>query len=132
MGIRCTRKRDGRMDGKMKKGDIIILCIAVLVSGIALCFLKHEKQGDSVRVTKNGVTSEYSIYEDRTIECRGENNGFNVIRIENGAVFMVKANCPDQICVKKGTVCKNGEMIICLPNDIFVEVRGGEEKEIDN
>ena len=65
-------KKDGRMDGKIKKGDIVILCIAVLVSGIALCFFRHENQGASVRITKNGVTSEYSIYDDRTIECRGE------------------------------------------------------------
>lgn len=118
------------MDGKIKKGDIVILCIAVLVSGIALWFLQHGSAGASVRITENGNVSEYSLDEDRTIECRGK--GYNVIRIENGAVHMAEADCPDQICVKKGTVYKNGEMIICLPNDLFVEIRGGEEKETDN
>lgn len=120
------------MDGKIKKGDIVILGIAVLVSGIALWFFQNGKPGTSVRITKNGVTSEYSIHEDRIVECTGENGQLNVIRIENGTVFMEEADCPDQICVKQGAVSKNGEMIICLPNDIFVEIRGGEEKEIDN
>lgn len=120
------------MDGKIKKGDIVILGIAVLVSGIALWFFQNRNPGASVRITKDGVTSEYAIHEDRIVECTGENGQRNVIRIENGAVFMEEADCPDQVCVKQGAVSKNGEMIICLPNDVFVEIRGGEEKEIDN
>lgn len=125
-------KWDDRMDEKIKKGDIIILSIAVLVSGIALWFFQNEKPGTSVQVTQNGVTANYSIDEDRVIECRGDHGGVNVIRIENGMVFMEEADCPDQVCVKQGKVSKNKEMIICLPNDVFVEIKGGEEKEIDN
>jgi hypothetical protein len=45
---------------------------------------------------------------------------------------MEGASCPDQICVKHKAIYKNGETIICLPNEVFVEVESSEEKDVDN
>ena len=41
------------------------------------------------------------------------------------------AECPDQICVKHRAIFREGESIICLPNEIVVTIRGGEEPEVD-
>ena len=41
------------------------------------------------------------------------------------------ADCPDQICVNHRPVSRNGESIICLPNEVVVSVKGGEEAELD-
>ncbi len=44
---------------------------------------------------------------------------------------MVKADCPDQLCVNQKPVSKNHESIICLPNRVVVEVESKEESEYD-
>ena len=45
---------------------------------------------------------------------------------------MEDADWPDQVCVHHKPISKNGETIICLPNQVFVEVENDIENEIDN
>ena len=70
----------------------------------------------------------YSLSEDKEIEI---NEGTNILRIKNGEADMVKADCPDQLCVNQKPVSKNHESIICLPNRVVVEVESKEESEYD-
>ena len=44
---------------------------------------------------------------------------------------MEDADCPDQICVNHRAISRDGESIICLPNQTIVTIRGGEEPEVD-
>ena len=41
------------------------------------------------------------------------------------------ADCPDQICVNHRAVSREGESIICLPNQVVISVTDGEEAELD-
>ncbi len=58
-------------------------------------------------------------------------NDTNVLRIENGTVTMAQASCPDQLCVHQKAISRNRESIICLPNQVVVEVTATEEKTYD-
>ena len=58
--------------------------------------------------------------------------GEDEVIIKNDEVYMEKANCKDLICVKHKPISKNGESIICLPNQVYIEVVSDVEKEIDN
>ena len=60
-----------------------------------------------------------------------EIGGTNRLVIEDGTARMEWADCPDQICVNHRPVSRNGESIICLPNEVVVSVKGGEEAELD-
>ena len=44
---------------------------------------------------------------------------------------MEDADCPDKICVNHRSISRDGEGIICLPNQTVVTIRGGEEPEVD-
>ena len=44
---------------------------------------------------------------------------------------MIRADCPDQLCVKQKAVSKNKESIICLPNKIIVEVDSHKNSQYD-
>lgn len=120
------------MDGKLKKGDIILILMAVLVSGIALWFLQNNDTGEKVLITVGGKTLEYSLLENREIKLSNGEKYSNVIQIKDGMVKMLEADCPDQVCVKHKAIHKNGEMIICLPNEVFIQIKGGEERDVDN
>ena len=87
-------------------------------------------------VTVQGET--YGIYPldtDRTIPIRqGEGTDSaheNVLVIENGKIRMESSDCRNQICVQSGEKDVPGEMIVCLPNWVYVEVvgAGGESSE---
>ena len=47
------------------------------------------------------------------------------------AECMEDADCPDQICVNHRAISRDGESIICLPNQTVVTIRGGEKPEVD-
>lgn len=52
-------------------------------------------------------------------------NGWNTIRVENGAVSVVSADCPDGVCVKTGAV-RGAVPIVCLPHRLEIRVVGGD------
>ena len=41
---------------------------------------------------------------------------------------MTHADCPDQICVKTGSISRSGQSIVCAPNRVVVTVTG-EDKD---
>ena len=58
--------------------------------------------------------------------------GSNTLVIEDGAVSVTQADCPDKVCVAQGAIRYNGETIVCLPNRVVVEVTGAEEPSFDS
>lgn len=48
--------------------------------------------------------------------------GVNVVRVEEGAVLVAEADCPNQDCVCQGSISSAGQQIVCLPNKLVVSV----------
>lgn len=119
------------MNKKLRIGDIVIIGMA-LVLCMALVFVQmKQKAGEYVYVTNKGDKKQYQLNENRVIELK-DIKVHNVIVIKDGEVYMEEADCPDQICVHHKSISKNGESIICLPNEVYIEVASSQDKEIDN
>lgn len=114
-----------------KLGDKIILFVFLIVGIILFVIERFQSNGAFVKITNENNTQTLSLYENTTIEL-GSKKKKNTIVIENGTVYMKEANCPDLICVHHKPISKNGEMIICVPNDVYIEVVSDEKREIDN
>lgn len=113
----------------MKKWDVLMLGALVLISAVLfLIFRINKPDGGSVivRVGKE-VQAEYSLFETKTVEIEGKNGGKNTLVIEKGTAYLISATCPDKLCVNQGEIHKQGESIICLPNEVIIEIH--EEKE---
>ena len=84
-------------------------------------------------INHNGKeTGLYPLSEDREIRIKDKIGKItNVVCIKDGQVYMKKADCPDQICVKQGRKSKDGESITCLPNKVVVEVKGEDRSDMD-
>ncbi|HAA85764.1 MAG TPA: hypothetical protein DCE14_05345 [Kosmotogaceae bacterium] len=54
-----------------------------------------------------------------------------VLQVEKGAVRVVEANCPDQICVKTGWTSSPGIPIVCIPNRIMIVIPRKNDQAID-
>lgn len=112
----------------MKKNDWILGGGIVLAAILALAFQLSRGNGRSVIVTSEGeIYGTYSLAQDQTIDI----NGTNRLVIADGTAVMEWADCPDQICVNHGSVSRNGESIICLPNKVVVTVQDKEETKVD-
>ena len=56
----------------------------------------------------------------------------NMIVINHGSVHMKDATCPDKLCIKQGTISKNGEQIICLPNQVVIAIVSNQYNDVDS
>jgi hypothetical protein len=59
----------------------------------------------------------------QTLEVEGP-LGDTIVEISGGAVRVVDSPCPEKICVKTGQISRPGQTIACLPNRVFVVIRG--------
>jgi hypothetical protein len=109
--------------GKKLKNDLIFISVLlVLVCAFAIAYFLFRPMGDTVTVTVAGeVYGTYPLHEARTEVIRTE-NGENVFVIRDGRVYMESASCPDGICEDHRAIFRDGESIICLPNQVVITV----------
>jgi hypothetical protein len=116
----------------MTKADIL-LGLAFLLAG-AFCFggliyLNQQPAGQLEVKVAGEIKAIYLLSEDQEVTLK--ELGENTFQIRDGVVEMVHADCPDQYCVHHRPISKNGESIICLPNQVVITIRGGEEPVVD-
>lgn len=58
---------------------------------------------------------------EETIEVRTA-YGENTLKVFNGGIQMVYADCPKKISMQMGFISRPGETIICVPNRVYVEI----------
>ncbi len=105
------------------KSDIILFIIIIALGIMAMIFIKHNgKSGHKVQISIDGqLVEQLSINEETTYKVDTE-QGENIVIIENGQVQVSEADCPDKICVNHSPIKNVGEVIICLPHKLVVEV----------
>lgn len=114
----------------MKKKDVILtVCLLIAAAAIYLIIqFTGYSEGSQAVVTVAG--KEYGVYhldEDKEFTVKSK-NGYNIIVISSGKVYIKDADCPDKYCVHQGKISKSGETLICLPHKLSVEVK----KDNDN
>ena len=50
------------------------------------------------------------------------NGGHNTIRVENGRIGVVSADCPDKVCVNQGYIKTGATPIVCLPHKLCIVI----------
>ena len=111
------------------KKDMLIIGGALLLGAAAYLLFGAQGGGDRVRIyIGDELYEEVSLNEDQMVAV-GQQGCKNVIRIENGGVFMQESTCRNQDCIGQGTVTPEnagsralGGWIICLPNRVSVEL----------
>ncbi len=104
----------------MKKGDRIVILVTAVVFmlSVVLVLLLGGRGTRVVIKQNNNIIYNQSIKTDETVTTKT-----NVIVIKNSKVYMKNSSCKNQICVNTDEISKKGESIICLPNQITVEIK---------
>lgn len=123
------------MKQEKRKADWILWTGAVLAGILLFILLRlNASEGTQVVVYVEGkVWEAYSLYHDTEMVITGKNGGTNRLIIEKGKARIGEASCPDKLCVHQHEISKAGESIICLPNEVVLEIesRDGEGGGLD-
>ena len=116
----------------LRTGDFIIILFIILLavsSGFLIKFTQGD--GDTVVISVNGdTTHRVSINRNLMIELSGFIDKSSIV-IEGGSVWMQNSPCPHKLCKQAGKISRSGEMIICIPNRIVIQITGDRSSEID-
>lgn len=117
---------------KKRSNDIILMSVIIIAAALIWLFVRaNRSEGATVVVTVNGeVYGSYPLNEDREIRI-GDEEHYNILVIKDSAAEISEASCPDKLCVKQGKTKYDGQSIICLPNKVVVEIKGGGAPEND-
>ena len=118
----------------MKKKDIIIIALALLAA-LALYLVSQVSLGAEASVVVVTVDGEEVLRKPLAMENRYEiaqdDGSLNVIRVEDGAVFMEEANCRDGLCLRQSRLRNQAGTIVCLPHEVVVKLTGGAQETDD-
>lgn len=70
-------------------------------------------------------------HEGKTTYRYNDEHDWNVIEVTDNKIAITEANCPDQVCVRRGQISKAGETIVCLPHKLLVEIKSSTNKPDD-
>ena len=125
---------------KLTKGDKILVIVLIIFSFLFAYYMATvnknlEKKYVSIQINGEEIyTIEISkeiIGEPYVLETEF---GRNVLQFGDGEVKIIEASCPDQLCVKQGKIGQVGQLIVCLPNRLVVEIKANNagNDDIDN
>lgn len=123
---------------KLTKGDKILIAIIIIVNVAALFFIKNAAfnyDAKYVSIQVNGKEIKKITFDSQTVGKQipiKTEYGYNLLEIDDGRVRVIEADCPDKLDVKQGYISKVGEVIVCLPNKLVIEIKGAStETDID-
>lgn len=125
------------MRNKINKYDIALIVVIIAVNVFILFYggLNTVEKGQKIAYvySDNKLVGEYTLTEDYKTEFSVEmsTGSYNTIHIEDGKVWIHDATCPDKICLNQGKISNDGELIVCLPNRLMVQIKDNQETEDD-
>lgn len=111
----------------MKKNDIVLLVLYIAMTIAMTWYVVQDKinaTADQIQVYSDGEVVKRISWpaEDQVFEV-SNTHGYITISIQEGRVSVIDADCRDQICVHTKAITRGGEMIVCLPNKMYVEIK---------
>ena len=99
----------------------VLLAVCVGVSVLVFC----GPAGRVANIYRDGQCI-YSVDLSRVAEAYEmtfeDERGSNVVRVEPGRIAVIRADCPDQVCVHDGWLADSGAPIVCLPHRLVIRL----------
>lgn len=116
---------------KLKIGDFVALAVTV---GL-IVFLSFAVYGSSEEAPVAYIVSDmgewfFPLDEEQEVGIPGR-IGETRVQISGGTVKVLDSPCPDKVCVHAWPLEHDGDWTACLPNQVFLQVRGSVREAID-
>lgn len=122
-----SSKRHGEVLGTIRWGDGLVIIISIVALIILFNRLWLGEVASKVQIRAGSqIFSTLSLNQQRVLEVPGP-LGMTVVAIDNGKVRVVSDPSPRQYCVKQGWLEQAGQVAMCLPNQVSVELLGSKK-----
>ena len=114
----------------VNKYDIALISIFIVFALLvySLLGLGENKEHDSlIAIVKHDNNEIYKIDLNNVKEpyyLPINNEYHSKIFVENRKICFEKADCPDKICVNTGKLYRPGQIAVCLPAKLIIEIKG--------
>jgi hypothetical protein len=114
-----------------KAGDFFTLGVVVIMLAWLCIVLWQQNAGSTLIVrSKGAVVSELSLARNRTLSIDGP-LGITTIEVQNQRARITSDPSPRQYCVRQGWLERAGEIALCLPNQVSIEIAAA-DKRVDS
>lgn len=115
---------------------IVLFLTLFLLCSTAILWITHRTQRTQIaEIYQDGTliqTVDLSqINAPQTIPIYGEHGEENIVLATRGSIRMQSANCPDQLCVRRGSIKNAAVPIVCLPHRIVIRMPGDHDGGAD-
>ena len=122
------------MDRKKIRNDIFLIVSLLVVAVVSLVVvLATRRKADLIaKVYVNNEVVEVidlSKNEDKDYPITGI-NGELLVHTHDGAIAVIKSNCPHQDCVHMGYVSETNRPIICAYNAVYIVIEGASSSDV--
>ncbi len=112
---------------RLLPGDWLVLLVGMVAVIALFATLWRPDHAARLQVRdEHGVLGTYSLAQDRTLDIPGP-QGVSRVVIAQGRVRFTQSPCRNQYCVHQGWLHHAGEVAVCLPNRVSVELLGAEK-----
>ncbi len=111
----------------LRPGDWLTLAAGLASTVWLFATLWQTDRADRAIVRAGGkIIGEYRLSENRTITVTGPLGTSRIAILERRA-RVEQDPSPRQYCVKQGWLTRQGEMAVCLPNQVSLELAGSKK-----
>lgn len=107
-------------------GTVIVLGALVVLAavlGVVFALGAGPSEGGLVaKVTVDGQVEATLPLNQSAREVVETDEGTNTVVVENESVHIEDADCRGHDCMKQGTISRKGQMLVCLPHKLIVEI----------
>lgn len=113
-----------RMSTLLKPGDYAVILLGLLLVSSLFLFRPSGPSGQTLLVRAKGqIVAQLPLHTRRTLNIAGS-MGNSVIEIAAGKARVIGDPGPRQICVKQGWISRAGDTLLCLANQVSLEIPG--------
>ncbi len=121
---------------KSTKFWVIVIAILLIISCAGAWSVYHfHGAGNVAYIYQNGKLLESINLDTVTtpyeLKIESAHGGYNVISVEHGKICVSDASCPDHVCMNTGWISNSIVPIVCLPNELVIQINNGNQNDID-
>jgi hypothetical protein len=108
-----------------------IVASLLVIGGFSLYAYGGRATTGDVVIEASGGQWIYPLDVDRRELVSGP-LGVTTVMIRGGRAWVEDSPCPDKLCVHMPAISSPGQWIACLPNRVFLRVRGSSGQNVDS